>query len=685
MNGYPRYKDEGIEDLSILPAVVKKPEIGQHTPRFFLMTEKGRPGRYEVTGASALLRLGADSFNPKSKFFNHQTVFSNGAMSKQSVVIDKIDMGGKRATIHVYLDVLNTKADIKNRFIDGQIDPDSDAILTDKDVRKFRIVYSTNPNLHNAKGTMKENDVNSRLIKIISAEGEVGAHYNKLGFNFKTSKNQNDFKALKYTFRLLKNDNVLKTIKTLLSSETIDVTLLTHIDPSINESVAFNDVYENDYYNETDYEVAMAFKDISISVHEDNVRRVAEDFAGIENALRAEAVFADADGVPYDTSDWYGNFDGVDAKTVSILDGKYPTNVPMLGVTFDSGVDMDADFVNPEPTHFANTNTNIFLEGGTDFSEEILNGTETIEERYNREVLGLLANYLDPEAEEQEVALHNESSLWDSGFDVTVKNALSNIIAIRPDTTIFQSTYICNPTFDNIMSSEEQLAVGKIISSRLRLTPESTYFGTDVARAVVCFGSCTIKDSSFKGRIPTTYDLLLKVCDYMGAGNGKWKHTAQFDAGDESAATSIENILPKNPKGKAILWRLGINWLEPLYTKYTYHWPAFATVASDRSKLNSIFTMMAAAHIARLEIFSQKKFSGENRYSAPVFLTMVKNYMEEQMVGKFDDRFLLSPIPTITTADAKLGYQYALNTRIGANNMFTVVRNSRTVVSKEDF
>jgi hypothetical protein len=173
----------------------------------------------------------------------------------------------------------------------------------------------------------------------------------------------------------------------------------------------------------------------------------------------------------------------------------------------------------------------------------------------------------------------------------------------------------------------------------------------------------------------------------MGAADRQWKSLHEFDAGDASAAIEVKDILPKfvPPSAKGTLWSTGINWLEPLYNEKVYHWPAFATVADDNSSLNSIFAVYATMWIEKQQIMAWKVFTGESRLSRGAFKEKVENYMRTRLADAFGDRFKLAPKVVFTADDLAKGYQWHLNTRIGFNDMYTVVVTSTTAVRNDSF
>ena len=705
MSGTPRYIDNGINDLSVLPKIIERTEAGQQIPKFFIRAAKGNFKSQVMSGAEALAYYGPETFDPKGSYFNHQTAFLRGAMQYGKVAIERVDMNGKKASITHCIDVATVTRDIPGRDAFGNIDATAAAILTDVSTLKFRHVAIPNGALSTGMGTMKNGDDSpSTLYPIFKIEAGVGSWYNNLGYNLMPNRKLSreeilDYKQFMYDFKMLLNSfGTIKSMKTLAGSEAVKVSLREGTNPVTNLSTSLGDTFDESYYNEKDYAIEWRYRDATITVNEDNIQ-IVQNLIAANEAFIIDKVDATTT-TNMEVNEWFDVIPTTATKyevasMLNVMNFQSSNGNPYFGCFIDEVSTIDADFVardengvelDQQETKITvgNANTNFFLSGGKEAGS---NDTEDNIERYNNVVKAKLQDFLDKNSAVQEIALHQETTFWDSGFPVDVKKEFGNVIALRGDTAAVLSTYYVNAKGDQFVDEADQIAIGVMLKNRLMMTPESTYFGTSVGRAVICGGDCLIKDSDFNGRVPTTYDLLIKVSAYMGAGNKKWKNAEAFDAGDESAATNIIDIFPKfvPPSIKGKKWAIGINWLEPLYDEKVYHWPAFFTVAPDNSTRNSLFVMAATQHINRLEVFAWKKFTGESRLAPAMFLEKVELYMASQLSGKFDSRFLLKPTATITSKDNAVGYQWHLDTRVGTNNMYTVVRNSTTVVRKSDF
>lgn len=692
-NGSPKYIQLGIEDLSITPKVVAESSHGQHLTKFFIMSGKGRYGRNIMSGGEALAYYGGDTFSKTKPFFTPSTAFLAEALSVSKAVIQRIDMGGSKATLTQYIDIATETRTIKKRLPSGGIDPLADDLKVDVPCYKLRLVSKTDGIPVIQEGTMKNvDDTPSKMYPIYHFESLDGEFYNTLGFKIGpwTNLTKDTVRSVgQYLYGLTHQNNVdgfITSIKTIAGSESCKVGLADTIDPITEKTVALDKVFQSSVYNTTDRELPLIYPDTTTKIFEENFRTVAKILAINEsNFINGDTEIVDSEGTVVDLSEWYdvtGDLATFEKESpmLNIITSNSTAGVQYQTIRMDDTSDSLAGFV------VGNSQTLFQLGGGTDFAAELDTKQKRLD-HYHSQIIGIMAGYTDINSQLQETVLNPESNIYDPGFPLEVKKSLINFISVRHDTVVVLSTYICGLDGETHMTPEDEVAIGTLLKGRLDLNPESTEYATPIARGVICGGYCQIAGSDYREFVPTTFDLMSKMCNYMGAGNKEWNELKSFDAGAESVADTIENIFPVfvSPAIKGKLWAIGINWLEVKDKETEYHWPAFSTVASDRSSLNSIFTVQACAWIEKVHISAWKEFTGETRLTRDQFKIKQENYVSKRIRDAFDGRFALQPKVFFTDYDDTTRYSYHLTTRIGTNDMLTVVRTSTQVVRKSDF
>jgi len=124
VNGAPMVIEYGTQDLSTRQ-VPREPEaIPQHLPKFFLFAQKGPVEPQLVVGAESVRVFGQETFNLRSKFANHATVFA-GQVNAQgnACMIQRVipEDAGPEASMIAWMDVLPTTVDLYERNVDGSI------------------------------------------------------------------------------------------------------------------------------------------------------------------------------------------------------------------------------------------------------------------------------------------------------------------------------------------------------------------------------------------------------------------------------------------------------------------------------------------------------------------------------------------------------------------------------------
>lgn len=446
------------------------------------------------------------------------------------------------------------------------------------------------------------------------------------------------------------------------------------INPNTNIRYDMENMFGNNYYNTTDTNLPYVPFEISpVYVYHDNIELLLNKF------VKTEMDYIDNNNIGY------YDFTGTDSTT--ILNEKYLMD--MLGLETTKG----APYVTLQPFPFGlptcglspfqqevsfSTNTPVFLGGGTD-------GTTTAA-MLDTLVQLEMVKYADPNSEYMDTAVNVESILYDSGFNPPTKKALASFIMNRKDTALVLSTHY--HTLGNKSNNlTDTRAIATMLKSYLNLSPESVYFGTPVARAIIVGGDMMLRDGSTDERIPLTYEILYKSSIMMGASDGKWKRTYLFDnANNGSIITQGIDIQPAYiPNGvKPALWFSGLVWAQN-YDRTQYFFPAIQTVyPDDTSVLNSYFNIMVLCTLNKIGEAAWRQFSGTTSLSNSQFIDQVTAYVNKELLDLFAGIVTVVPEVVITAEDALRGYSWQLVNKMYANNMKTSMVYSTQVYRASD-
>ncbi len=674
VNGAPLVVEYGTQDLSTRLVPREEIAVPQHLPKFFFFASQGVESEELMTGAELIRAYGADTFDIRSKFFNHQTLYALLAIANGNTIMAKRivpDDAGPESNITLWMDVLPTTVDTYERNADGSIKTDIggspilDTVTGAVDGYKVKFVvtnYSTVNTLENGFGQATSSDgdqvdgaTTSTRYPILQLKvSSKGGNGNLVGFRLSAptaqtvttmpTKMMETYKAYPYSFSVIKKPNALSTpnvVETLFGEQGIIGTFKPDvIDPITDKELYLGDTLLDSYRNLEDVRYPKLYGDFGdLYVYQNNIDTLLGLFHTKE--------------IPFIDSAFYDFTDSTDDKHLfNFISGLTSSGAPYHSFVFVE----DSNSVRLSPL------TNVYAAGGSD-------GTMT-DETFATAVGNYMDRYIDPNDELMDLAKHNESIIYDSGFPLDVKKKLCNFIALRKDTFVVLATHTSDGPE---LTASEEYSLGISLLTQLRLTPESEYFGTSVMRGMVMGRSGLIRGSKWKKQTSLTYEVLNMFSKYMGASNGRWKNGFNFDGAPGSIISTMYdfNIEWVSNAVRNRNWDVGLNY--PLrYDTKSFFFPALKTVYdNDTSVLNSPLTAMAIGYLNKVGHAAWREFSG-SVLSGPQLIDRLNEFVADRVRDRFDGRFIITPKATITDMDALRGFSWTLPIEIGAPNMKTV-------------
>lgn len=679
LNAAPMVIDLGTRDLSTRVVPASPLTIPQHLPKLYIFAEKGPigPSYIDFDSASLTQVYGDDTFDVNKKYFTHQTPFLQAAAAAgNNCVVHRLAGPDAKdvANLALYLDVLPAQVPLYKKNSDGTLDLDEagmpiaqtdsggDPIMIAGHKVTWVIDKTVAPIgtyqrglLEQRNGIQVDGATQSNQYPIFEfAAADAGEGGNKLAAKlFATMQSDivpfqsnilNDGKMYPYNFQMVKVvDQVTGKTNTVLNSfgaETAKFVVKDNgIDPASGAVIDLEKVVADQYI---DLPVNLASGLGTAFVYQGNLDTV------LGMLYEAEKNIADEhrDNVINNTED-----------------NRYALN--MMSFTSSNGSPYQSIKVVDTPNSVRLTkNTNLFLSGSSD-------GTIT-PELLDSMVLADMDNYNNSLHEYNDLVMHPESIIYDSGFALATKKAIAKFISRRKDTFVALSTYAHNAPSTSLA---DQYSVGVALKTMLELYPESATFGTPVMRGIIIGGSGYLNNSLYIKRVPLTYELMYKAARYMGAKNGAWKNGFCFDKAPLSIVTQIKNIdvtwVPTSTRNT--LWAAGLNFVLN-YQVRTQFFPALQTVyENDTSVLNSFFTAVAIAYLNKVSHAAWREFSGSISLTNAQLEEQVNLFVANQVKDKFDNKFVIVPNATVTELDNLRGYSWTLPVKIYANNMKTVM------------
>ena len=699
VNAAPQFYPLGTDDKSIKRVPVEPIAYPSHLPKFYLFGQKGPvidssglSAREVCGGAKALKLYGGDSFDNTKPYYNHATKFAMTILGKgNSVMFQRVipTDNDKIANVTIYADILADSVKKYKRNTDGSIAYDSNGAPiedTGSPIDGYRVkliasVTDTNPTDYLGMKTIKTgymtdaNGNSSQMYPIVEYKAKYqGEFYNNMGVAIDLTKADDlgenfieNLKSLPYELFIYEKSNGANIIKkTLFGSLKDQFTFRKGVrNPVTNLSMDMKDVINN-WYNTTNIELPLEYPDFETPyVYYNNIDTILNKVLITEKPYIG-ADITTQDGTVVNTSEWFdfvSDFEDSDQKyLINVFSGFSTKRVKYFSVVMDdSSVTLSPGDSEVVFSH----NLPIFMGGGKDGT---MNNTN-----YENLVKTEMAKYIDKNSEVMDLAVNVESIFYDSGFTVDTKKTLVNFIALRKDTFLVLGTRddSMGERF-NTLADDRAIAVN--LKARLGLAPESTFFGTPVARAMIVAGSGIDKNDTSGKRWPLTLHVAIKAASMMGAGNQVWDSNKLFTKGEDNIITDLIDIQPAFvPQGvKPALWSAGLVWPER-YDTERYYLPAMQTVYdNDTSVLNSFFTAMALTFITKVAAETHRKFTGVTEWGPDRLIEEVETYMNGRLSNKFAGLVKVITKATITEYDKLRGYSWTTVVRLGANNSRTV-------------
>lgn len=675
-NGTPGVLPLGIDDQSTRTPPSVPDVLPTHLAKIWIYAQKGPTSPQLVVGGSRTTMYGTESFDPRGKYFNHQTALANIVNKHGNAqMIERIKPeDGKTATLRVSLDVLETEVPLYERNADGSFVLDVDGFRVPTGVMTNGIIarwvgtaipsdITGDPSFGIGAitaGDMEDTAAGTQsvMFPIFDMEvpdfGEYGNH-NGMRFWAPTLKSRSpvDDRLLKnqkvYPFRIgcMRRTNYRttpKAVSTRDGAQYMDVCLKPEVLGFADEQLYVGDNFAQ-RYNETDSRSLPPtfgpFK--TLHVYDEYVKTIL--------------------GLVYDLEKPHLNTDFHDFTPAGAEDEHYLVN--LIGGTSSRGVPYYAFDLRYDGANVVRPSENsaILAQGGSDGTMNDALFSEAVSE--------VVVGYADETNRLQDSVVNPESVIYDTGFTLQTKYDLLKALTYRKDLAVILSTH--DVTGVKLTANQESsLAIA--LRTRAQSYPESDYFGTHVTRCMVVGRSGRLVNSQYTKRVPLTFEIADKAAEYMGAGNGRWKPGKAFGSAPRNEVTLLtdinETFTPYSVRNKD--WSNGLVWCESFKLRSAFI-PALKTVYDDdTSVLNSFFTMMACVELQKVGHRAWRQFTGTDNMTDEEFAKAVDKFIVANTQGRFDDRFVIVPKTYYTENDKANGYSWHTKITIYAGNMKTV-------------
>lgn len=683
VNGAGLVVNLGTDDLSTRVVPVLPEQVPQHLPLYFLFAKRGN-GRHLTQEDDRHRVFGMETFDPRSVYFNHATLFANESQAVANpAMIQRVIPAdaGPRANAVLWLDVLPTTVDLYQRNPDGTIFNNvfGDPIVVGtapghkvKWIKTFRntitqqgtvgdlvpsagdqtdpltLVQSTRYPIMEFEDSSQGSDGNNTGVRLWAPTTQGG--------NQLPTKMMAKYQAYPFYISVLERGDPNSTPrlqKTIFGEQRVLFTFKKDVVNPITEQALGYDKHVISSYNLTD---DPRFPQIQGRLGKMYVYdNYLDDVLTMVHTSESSFITADSD-ITADVSSRY---------LINFI-----TGVASNGAPYQSFV-----FVDSSSSVRLSEFSNVFMTGGSD-------GTMT-NEVYEALVSDELSRYADTEDEVQDIAYNVESVFYDSGFTLDTKFKIAQFISVRKDTVAILGTHTVG---EPALTASEEHSVAIALRTRLQMFPESDYFGTPVMRAVIMGRSGIVRDNEYTKRVPATFELCNKFGKYMGAGNGIWKSGSSPEGSPGHIVRRLKdiNITWVSYLQRNLNWDVGLNWILR-FDRRAHFIPHYKTVyEDDTSVLNSIITAFAIAQVNKVANACWRFYVGRSDLSPAQLCDRCNAYIRDNTNNRFDNRFIIIPAATLTDMDKLRGFSWSLPVKVGADNMRTVMTTWVEAYRKED-
>lgn len=670
LSAAPLVVNRATRDASIRSIDREPVAVPQHCPKIYLYAAKGDDQPQLLGGSERNRFYGTQTFDLRGKYANHATVFANGINEYGNTgmyqrVIPKD--AGPKSNITVWLDVLPTTVDTYQRGSDGKYFYDGDGEkVVNGSTTGYKVKFVTSSNLTHAAannfgtasqkvGTMSANGTPSTMYPIYEYEyASQGSDGDLAGFrmwapttdsNSLPARLMTEKRVYPYLMTMMKKDTVQASptvVETIFGERDLMFTFKTDvIDPATDKEMSFDALVLDSY---------QSFDDPTFPVKYGEFGRAALYSENLETLLE---MFHSAE-LDHLTDDHDFGESVEDIHLFNFIGGTTSNGVPYTSYQFVDGSNAVT----------MSTHNTIYLKGGSD-------GTMN-DEAFAELVSEKMAEYANPDSDLMDTAYHVEQIFYDSGFPLETKYDLIKFISQRKDTFVVLSTFTSG---GSKLTASEEYSLAVALGTRLRMYPESEYYGTPVMRGMIFGNNGLIRNSQWKHRVPMTYEVAVKAARYMGAGDGKWKSEYTMDVNPNNVIDTMYdvNITYVPTSARLRNWEVGLNWVQR-FDRERFFIPALHTVYSDNtSVLTHFLTPFVICTLQKIIDKAHRQFTGNAKIPAKVLPGKVNEFVLREVSGKFDGRFIIRPNAYLSDADVTRGFSWSLPIDIGANNMPTVM------------
>lgn len=680
-NAVPGINFDGIDDNSRGTVTYPDLTFPQHCPLVRLFCETGPSETTYVSGESASFNdlFGNQTLNPRSKFFNTQSLLTTTLLEKANGFYVKRlipDDAGNPARIIIALEIVPDLIPKTVTALSGFNYPNiadvTTASTTTEMVEGYRarliqIIDNTSQvgTQRVLPGTMSTSFGQSTIYPLyelpysfVGAGGNYVGHriwaptaLDPEGYDVATS---NKFKTRMYRIQFVKqlvpgsNPTIIKTIT---SEDYVDVCFDESVysetlDKDYTVDQVLIEQYENDGYSAGVMKRYSPFS--SIYVYRSNINAVRDMIYQKELTINP-AISATVT-----------QSSQIDFLTMLQEDGD-PYHSVVLEGPLNGGVLL------------GKSNT-VYAVGGKDGTVDLSTYYQLVDIE-NMSFGKLNDNYND-------IGKYGFGTLYDTGMPMESKFRSMAVLASRKDLVYRYTTY-CETDTQPLTLSEEISRV-QAIMTRLKAYPESVLNGTGVCRADIVMQSGKYVGTNWRKITPLIIDDAAAWAAFAGAGNGILVEGKDVDQDPNNRVTKVKdlNFTFMDVPVRSQAWANGATYAQTYDLRSNYYPCRRSVYMDDTSVLLSPITVNICCVIMRLIYMVHADFSGNASLTKEQLCERSNERIIELTRERFNNRVVITPRTFISAVDENNGYSWSCEVTVEANNPRTVLNFSLVTIRR---
>jgi len=275
------------------------------------------------------------------------------------------------------------------------------------------------------------------------------------------------------------------------------------------------------------------------------------------------------------------------------------------------------------------------------------------------------------------------SAFYDAGFSLDTKKAMCRVMGVRKDVHLALATQdITQP--QNNLAEDSSMAIA--LRTAARLYPESVVYGTACCRAIVVGDSGYLIGSNYPYLVPGTLEIAKKRAKFAGASNGILKQKQAYDVNPNNLVGYLKGF--KNTYRSDTIrnkdWAAGLIYAQSYGMKSDF-FAAYQTVFDDdTSVLNDVITMEIAVELNKVCARVWRELTGNAQLTNQQFIERSNERINDYCRDRFAGRVVVEPRTYFSKEDEIRGFSWHCEIHLYASKAKTVAQATVVTHRLED-